>query len=134
MKKCLLSFILSVAGLGLASATEPVQGIIATYDGAETSYKLSDVPTVRYETIQGVPNAVLYVKDNATPVLSVPLAEGKTLTIVYGEYVPSAIDAPEADRATIINQGGKKFIKGGKLIIVGKDGRMYNAAGVEIIK
>ena len=132
MKKYLLTFILSVAGLGLASATEPVRGIIATYDGAETSYKLSDVPTVRYESIEGVHHAVLYVKDNATPVLSVPLAEGKTLTIVYGEYVPSAIDAPEADRATIINQGGKKFIKGGKLIIVGKDGRMYNAAGIEI--
>ena len=132
MKRILLLFILSVAGLGLAGATEAVKGIIATYNGAETSYKLSDVPTVRYETIEGVPNAVLYVKDNATPVLSVPLAEGKTLTIVYGEYVPSAIDAPEADRATIINQDGRKFIKGGKLIIVGKDGRMYNAAGIEI--
>ena len=132
MKKYLLTFILSVAGLGLASATEPVKGIIATYNGAETSYKLSDVPTVRYETIEGVQNAVLYVKDNATPVLSVPLAEGKTLTIVYGEYDASNIGAPEADRANIVEQGGRKVVKGGKLIIVGKDGRMYNAAGIEI--
>ena len=132
MKRILLLFILSVAGLGLAGATEAVKGIIATYNGAETSYKLSDVPTVRYETIEGVHHAVLYVKDKAEPVLRVAIAEGKTLTIVYGEYDASNIDAPEADRATIVEQGGRKVVKGGKLIIVGKDGRMYNAAGIEI--
>ena len=132
MKKILLSFILSVAGLGLANATEPVKGIIATYDGAETSYKLADVPTVRYETVEGVQYAVLTLKDKSEPLLKVALAEGKLLTIVYGEYVPTNIDAPEPDRATIVEQAGKKFIKGGRLIIVGKDGKMFDAAGFEI--
>ena len=134
MKKYLLSFILSVAGFGISSADEPIQGIIATYDGSETSYKLEDVPTVKYETVEGVKNAVLYLKDQAEPVLSVALAEGKTLIITYGEYVPTGIDGVATDKVTITEQGGKKFIQGGKLIIIGKDGKMYNAAGVEIKK
>lgn len=135
MKKYLLTFILSVAGLSIASAEEPVQGIIATYEGSETSYKLEDMPTVKYETVEGVQNAVLYLKDQTEPVLSVALAEGKTLVIVYGEYNPTA-NAIEGviDKVSITERNGKKFIQGGKLIIIGKDGKMYDAAGIEIIK
>lgn len=136
MKKYLLTFILSVAGLSIASAEEPIQGIIATYEGSETSYKLEDMPTVKYKTVEGVQNAVLYLKDQAEPVLSVALAEGKTLVVTYGEYVPptpTAID-DVTDKVTITEQHGKKIIRGGKLIIIAKDGRMFNAAGVEIIK
>ncbi len=118
----------------MASAGEPVNGIIATYEGSETSYKLEDVPTVKYETVEGVQHALLYLKDQAEPVLSVALAEGKTLIITYGEYVPTGIDGVATDKVTITEQGGKKFIQGGKLIIIGKDGKMYNAAGVEIKK
>lgn len=134
MKKYLLTFILSVAGLSIASADEPIKGIIATYEGSETSYKLEDMPTVKYETVEGVQHAVLYLKDQAEPVLSVALAEGKTLIITYGEYVPTGIDGIASDKAVITERNGKKFIQGGKLIIIGKDGKMYNAAGVEIIK
>lgn len=134
MKKYLLTFILSVAGLSIASADEPIKGIIATYEGSETSYKLEDIPTVKYETVEGVQHAVLYLKDQAEPVLSVALAEGKTLIITYGEYVPAGIDGIASDKAVITERNGKKFIQGGKLIIIGKDGKMYNAAGVEIIK
>ena len=129
MKKYLLSFILSVAGLGIASAEEPVQGIIATYDGAETSYKLEDMPTVKYLDVEGEKYAVLYLKDQAEPVLSVILAQGKTLTIAYGEYVPTGIDGVASNKAVITERNGKKFINGGKLIIIGKDGKMYDAAG-----
>lgn len=133
MKKYLLTFILSVAGLSIASAEEPVQGIIATYEGSETSYKLEDMPTVKYETVEGVNHAVLYLKDQAEPVLSVALAEGKTLIITYGVYVPTAIEGV-TDKVSITERNGKKFINGGKLIIIGKDGKMYNAAGLEINK
>ena len=135
MKKYLLTFILSVAGLSIASAEEPVQGIIATYEGSETSYKLEDVPTVKYETVEGVQNAVLYLKDQAEPVLKVALAEGKTLVIAYGEYnpTPTAIEGV-TDKVSITERNGKKFINGGKLIIIDKDGKMYDAAGIEIIK
>ena len=136
MKKYLLTFILSVAGLSIASAQEPVQGIIATYEGSETSYKLEDMPTVKYETVEGVQNAVLYLKDQAEPILKVALAEGKTLVIAYGEYnpTPTAIEGVATDKVTITERNGKKFINGGKLIIIGKDGKMYDAAGIEINK
>ena len=136
MKKYLLTFILSVAGFGIASADEPVQGIIATYDGSDTSYKLEDMPTVKYETVEDVQYALLYLKDQAEPVLSVALAEGKTLEVTYGEYVPPKPTAIEGatDKVTITERNGKKFIQGGKLIIIGKNGKMYNAAGDEIIK
>lgn len=136
MRKYLLTFILSVAGFSIASAEEPIQGIIATYEGSDTSYKLEDTPIIKNETVEGVQYAVLYLKDQAEPVLKVALAEGKKLVVTYGEYdpMPTAIDGVATDKVTIIEQGGKKFIRGGKLIIIGKDGRMYNAAGVEIKK
>ncbi|MBQ0049257.1 MAG: hypothetical protein KBT12_03315, partial [Bacteroidales bacterium] len=97
--------------------------------GSETSYKLEDMPTVKYETVEGVNHAVLYLKDQAEPVLSVVLAQGKTLTIAYGEYVPTAIEGVNADKAVITERNGKKYVQGGKLIIIGKDGKMYDAAG-----
>lgn len=132
MKKILLSFILMVAGFGMASAEEPIKGIIATYEGSDTSYKLEDVPTVKYETVEGVQHAVLYLKDQAEPVLSVALANGKTLEVVYGEFTATAIEGVSVDKATITERNGKKLIQGGKLIIIDKNGKMYNAAGVEI--
>ena len=130
MKKYLLLFILSVVGLSMANAEEPVKGIIATYEGAETSYKLEDMPTVKYETVGGVQYALLYLKDKAVPILSVALANGKKLIVAYGEYVPEGID----NVVIITSNDGKKFIKGGKLIIIGKDGKMYDATGIEINK
>lgn len=134
MKKYLLSFILSVAGLGVASAAEPVKGIIATYDGATTSYKLSDMPIVKYETVGGVQHAVLYLQGVTYPVLSVAIAKGKKLTVAYSEYQPTGIDNVASDKVTITERNGKKVINGGKLIIISKDGKMYDAAGIEIKK
>lgn len=133
MKKTLLSIILSVVATGMACADEPIKGIIATYDGAETSYKLEDVPTVQYEEVEGVKNAVLYLKDVEKPVLKVALAEGKELVVTYGEYqIPTGINGVSADKASIVSRNGKKYIMGGKLIVIGKDGKQYDAAGVEI--
>lgn len=130
MKKNLLSFILMVAGFGVANADEPIKGIIATYNGADTNYKLEDMPIIKYETVGDVQHAVLYLKGQAEPVLSVALAEGQTLTIAYGEYVPTGINGVVSDKVSITERNGKKFFQGGKLIIIGKDGKMYNAAGV----
>ena len=136
MKKFLLSFILSVAGLAVASAQEPVKGIIATYDGSDTSYKLEDMPIVKYETEDGVKHAVIYLKYLAEPVLRVVLSEDEQFIVTYGEYVPtsSAIEDAEQDKAVITQRNGRKIIKGGKLIIISKDGKMYDLSGVEIGK
>lgn len=132
MKKYLLTAILSFAGFGIASAEAPVTGIIVTINGWDTCYKLEDVPTVKYETVEGVSHAFLYLKDQTEPVLRVALADGKTLTITYGEYIPPVTNGLASEKVVITEQDGKKVIQGGKLIIIGKDGRMYNAAGVEI--
>lgn len=121
----------------MANAQETVNGIIVTFDGAETSYKLEEVPTIKYETVEGVEHAVFYLKDVEEPVLTVPLAEGKKITVIYGEYVPptpTGIDNVAADKAHITVQNGKKLIKGGKIVIIAKDGKMYDAAGLEIKK
>ena len=132
MKKILLSFILMVAGFGMASADEPVKGIIATYEGSETCYKLENMPTVKYENVEGVQHAVLYLKDLAEPVLSVALADGKKLIIAYGEYQSTGIDGVVSDKAVITERNGKKLIQGGKLIIIGKDGRKFDATGAQL--
>lgn len=134
MKKYLFLFILAVAGFCTASAGEPVKGIIATYEGSDTSYKLEDMPTIKYETIEGTKLAVLFLKDQVAPVLSVVLAEGKQLVVVYGEYVPPTPTAIEgvADKVVITERNGKKVVNGGKLIIIGKDGKMYDATGLQI--
>ena len=133
MKKILLSFIMLVAAFGIVRADEPIAGIIATYDGAETSYKLEDMPTIVYETVQGVQHAVLYLQGESDPVLSVALADGKSLVIVYGEYVPTPTGLDETT-AHISEENGKKIIRGGQLVIIRKDGKMFNAAGMEISK
>lgn len=132
MKKYLLTFIMSVAGLSMACADDPVQGIIATYEGSTTSYKLESMPTVKYETVEDVQYAVLYLKDQAEPVLSVALSEGKKLTIAYGEYTPTGISNVVADKVHITVRNGKKLINGGKLIIIDKDGKMYDATGAQL--
>ena len=134
MKKILFSFILSVTGLCMAFAAEPVMGIFATYDGSEISYKLADVPIVKYDSVGAVQNAVLYLKDVEEPVLRVSLTAGVQLTIVYGEYHsdPTDIGNAKPDKAHITEQNGKKIIYGGRLIIIDKDGKMYNAEGITI--
>ena len=147
MKKYLLSFILSVAGFCMASADaplapealaeEPVKGLITTYEGSEVCYKLDIVPTIKYETIEGVQHVLLYLEGIEEPVLDIALDDGNQFVVTFGEYLPSdptAIESVATDKVTITEQGGKKVFRGGKLIIIGKDGKMYNAAGVEINK
>lgn len=131
MKKILLSIILSIAGMSTSFAAEPVKGIIVTYDGADTCYKLEDFPTVKYENVGGVKYALLYLNDNVSPVLRVAL-DDRSLVISYGEYTSTSIEVVEAEKVTITENAGKKIIRGGKLIIIGKDGRKYTSAGTLI--
>ena len=129
MKKLLLSFILMVTAIGYAQAADPVKGIMCTYDGSETTYAFSEVPTVKYVTEAGAQKASLYVTDTEEPVATFTLAEGKQLEVTYAEFTPTGINGVNADKATITEKGGKKYIQGGKLIIIGKDGKKYSASG-----
>lgn len=128
-KKFLLTFILSVAGLSVASADGSTKGIFVTYDGAKTSYKLEEVPTIKYNLVNGVQYAALYLEDSREPVLNVELNEGNVLTVVIGEFLTTGIDNIASERVVITEKNGRKLIQGGKLIIVSKDGKLYDTAG-----
>lgn len=129
MKKVFLTFILSVACMGSVFSDEPIKGVIATYDGADASYKLEEVPTVKYETQDGVKHAVLYLKGVSEPVLRVALADGKKLEVFYCEH---STGVGEAGRVRIEEKGGRKYVRGGRLVIIDRSGRKYDASGVEI--
>ncbi len=131
-KKLLLLFVSSLVGFAMAQADEPIKGIIATYNGAETSYMLADVPAIKYEDIAGTKHAVIYLKDKPEPVLSVALAEGKQLLVVYGIYTPTSIEGETLGKTSVTERDGKKYIQGGRLIIISKDGKKYDFNGVEI--
>ncbi|MCQ2239984.1 MAG: hypothetical protein MJZ73_12240 [Bacteroidaceae bacterium] len=132
MKKTVLFLILSVLGFCNLCAEDHIKGIIATYDGAETSYKLEEFPTVKYLDIEDTHYAALYLNKQTEPSLIVPLAEGKKLVITYGEYTPEEVDGITSTKASITERQGKKYIKGGKLVIVAKDGRKYDVKGEEL--
>lgn len=129
MRKILTTFILMVMVLGTVCAEESVWGIIATYEGSEVSYKFEDMPTVKYETVENMTYAVLYLNGVAEPVLSVALTEGHQLVMTYAEFT-DGIDDVKSDRAVISERHGHKVIQGGRLIIIDKEGRRYNAQGV----
>jgi len=129
MKKLLLSFVLMVAALSCAKGQEKVKGIMCTYEGSETTFAFTDVPTVKYATEEGVQKAQLYVTGAEDPAATFTLADSKQLVITYGEFTPTAIEGVSADKATITERDGKKYIQGGRLIIVGKDGKKHDLTG-----
>lgn len=116
----------------IASANEPVKGIIVTYEEAETCYMLENVPTIKYESVDGVLHAVLYLEGVTEPVQSVAIADGRSLIVAFGEHVPTAVNGSVADKTTIIKLNGKIVVNGGKLIIISKDGKKYSIGGEEI--
>ena len=124
MKKT-LALIAAVLTMSLSAIADPTyNGIIAYVDGGETAYLLSDQPTVTYRD----GSAILTVA--GVEVAQVKLEDGQTLTITYGEYEPSAINAVGEEPGKVTRAG--KFIKGGRLVIIGKDGKQYDASGVEM--
>ena len=124
MKKTLLLLVLSLfTGLS-AMAEEELGGIIAYADGGETCYLLSETPTVTYSEC----NAILTVGDKQ--VATVELKGEQTLVVTYGKYEPTAIKDVDAEPGKVTRHG--KYITGGRLIIIGKDGKQYDASGKAI--
>ena len=113
---------------GLTAMAETYDGIIAYVDGGSTSYLLSKTPTVTYNAGK----AILTV--DGQQVASVTLQDGNELKITYGTYVPSKIEQIGSDKVKAeTTASGKKVISGGRLIIVGKDGQLYDTTG-KVIK
>lgn len=124
-----LLLLLIMVGCAYAEGTGGA-GIIVTYQGAETSYRFDEMPTVKYTGEGTNQSAALYIKGSGSPVATFPL-HGKKLIVTYSEYSTS-IDGVTADKAVITERNGKKIVQGGKLIIVSKDGRKYDINGTEI--
>lgn len=131
MKRLLnLFLLLLMVGSAYAEGTGGA-GIIVTYQGAETSYRFDDMPSVKYTGEGDNQSAALYVKGNDAPVATFPL-HGRKLVVTYSEYLPTSIDGVPADKAVITERNGKKIVQGGKLIIVSKDDKKYDINGTEI--
>lgn len=128
--KRLLNLLLLLIMVGSAYAASVGAGIIVTYQGAETSYRFDEMPTVKYTGEGTNQSAALYIKGSGSPVATFPL-HGKKLIVTYSEYSTS-IDGVTADKAVITERNGKKIVQGGRLIIVSKDGRKYDINGTEI--
>lgn len=124
MKKILLFFLCSCVFTLHALSNTLYDGIIVYTDGGEDAYLLSEMPTVTY----GKNCAVINV--NGKQVASVDLSGGKELIITYGEYKLSNIHETSIPKDKVQKVG--KYIQGGKLIIVGKDGILYDAVGRKI--
>lgn len=126
MRKILFATLLLTCFLHVMAADETIDGIFAWVSGSSTCYKLSEMPKVSYSGEY----AILTLGESSTPQLSVKLEEGATLEITYGTYKPSDIHDVTDSHSSKVEKIGK-FIRGGKLIIV-KDGKQYDANGVEI--
>lgn len=115
------------AALGVAKSEETIKGIMCTYEGSQTIYAFTQMPTVKCaEQI-----VKLYVDGSEEPIVTFPLADGKQLVVTLGEYVPISIEGVAADKVKITNCNGKTIIQGGKFIIV-KGDKKYALDGTEI--
>lgn len=130
MKKCLLSFILSVVALTTTYA-DGYSGIMVSNGTQSTYYLFEKKPTVKYQQVDGVMNACLYVVGEASPVVSVPLQGGAKLSVLYMQA--NSEDLTGLDNVAISKPsvGDGKFLEDGNIIII-KNGKKYNVAGQEI--
>ena len=87
MKKSLFSFILSVAAFASANADGYTGIVVSDNEGQKTYYLFEEQPTVKYQTVDDVVNACLYITGETSPVVSVPLTNGAKLTVRYDDFV-----------------------------------------------
>lgn len=131
MKKKVLLLVMMVFSITMAWADNgTINGLIATFEGSDVTYQLEKMPTVSYQKDGDNQKAILTYEGLETPIEFL-LEDGKQLVITYGTYVPSGINDIESGKAQIKEMNNRKYIVGGKLIII-KNGKKYAADGTEI--
>lgn len=131
MKKKVLLLVMMVFSITMAWADNgTINGLIATFEGSDVTYQLEKMPTVSYQKDGDNQKAILTYEGLETPIEFL-LEDGKQLVITYGTYVPSSINDIESGKAQIKEMNNRKYIVGGKLIII-KNGKKYAADGTEI--
>ena len=121
MKRVILPLLLALVWGCMRS--ENYNGVVVYAEGSQTAYLLSTMPTVTYR--EG--SAVLTV--GGIEVTSVELLEGQQLVVTWGTYEESGIGEIADDRASVNVRREGKLLRGGRLIIVGRDGRLRNTSG-----
>ncbi|MCQ2076463.1 MAG: hypothetical protein MJZ20_05420 [Bacteroidaceae bacterium] len=99
MKKFLFSFILSVATFASANADEYTGILVTGNAGQKTYYLFEEQPTIKYQKVDDVMNACLFVTGEESPIVSVPLTDGAKLTVRFDDFV----------RVTLNNAGFATF-------------------------
>lgn len=131
MKKKVLLLVMMVFSITMAWADNgTINGLIATFEGSDVTYQLEKMPTVSYQKDGDNQKAILTYEGLETPIEFL-LEDGKQLVITYGTYVPSSINDIESGKVQIKEMNNRKYIVGGKLIII-KNGKKYAADGTEI--
>ncbi len=105
-------------------------GIFVTYNGSEYCYKLTEMPTITYVEENDVKYAKLTLNDVSVPILTIELKKDVSLEIIYGSYSTEIKNVNS--KVTISTHKGKKYIIGGKLIILDKYGNQNNLNGLKI--
>ena len=134
MKKLLIIIAAMLLNIGtsFAAGEAGYTGIIAVVNGSETSYALHAVPSVDIINKDGIRYANISVNGQSQPVASIALEENQELSIVYGTYSAAGTDGTVSQKVSTYTKNGKKYITGGKLIVIGKDGKLYDADGNKI--
>lgn len=57
--------------------------IVVTYEGVKTNYSLAEEPSIKYDTVGGAQNAVLYLKDSVEAVKTMNLKQQKNVAVAF---------------------------------------------------
>ena len=123
MKRFLIFFFTTLFALhGMAKIV--AEGVIVYAEGNDVVYALQDIPTLKYDKGE----VVLLVEN--VEMARFKVADKKDVMVVYAAYEATGVDTPDAKPSKVTRVG--KVITGGRLIIIGKDGRKYDASGKEV--
>ncbi|MDO4824072.1 MAG: hypothetical protein Q4A08_07895 [Bacteroidales bacterium] len=139
MKKFLFSFILSVAAFASANADGYTGILVTDNEGQKTYYLFEEQPAVRYQSVDDVMNACLYVTGVTDPVVSVPLTDGAKLTVRYDDFVRVSLNDDgyatfSAKNASFIATAGitayKAAVNGELITLTALEGNIPAGTGV----
>ena len=122
MKQTILSLLFCLMCVG-AMRGESYNGVMVYAEGSETAYLLSEMPQVTYR--EGC--ALLTV--GGAEVTRVALSKGQQLVVTWCNTEEAALTQVTNDSVSDAVRGEAKQLRGRRLIIVGRDGRLRDVSG-----
>ncbi len=102
-------------------------------------YLFEKKPTVKFESVEGVMNANLYIQGEVSPVVSVPMKDGMTMKVSYDSWVVLALNNAgfatfsAAEVSYIATNGVKAYkavVNGETITLTALNGNIPAATGV----